>query len=197
MTEHFYLTIAQATETVFTVKASKFIGHAYPIESQEEAKLHLAQLQNLHPKANHICFAFVLANGYTKSSDDGEPSGSAGKPMANQLQSKNLKNILIAVVRYFGGTELGVPGLISAYKNTALETLQEAEIIQKHFYSLYTIEFPVEKISWIMKVFKKHEVQIVAENFSTQYVYSIKVQQNLEKTFLEDLKADYQIVITK
>jgi uncharacterized YigZ family protein len=197
MTEHFYYTIAQATETQLTIKASKFIGYAYPIESQKEAKSLLDQLRNTHPKANHICFAFVLSDGYAKSSDNGEPSGSAGKPMANQLQSKNLKNTMIAVVRYFGGTELGVPGLISAYKNAALNTLNEAEIIQKHFYNFCIIEFPVEKISWVMNIFKKHLVVILEENFSKQYAYTIKVRRSQEAAFFEDLQTDYQIVITQ
>ncbi len=158
-----YLTIAKPAEGLYKDKGSKFISWAYPVKDLEEIKSHLASLKEAHPKARHICYAFRL--GFTpeeaRSNDDGEPPGSAGKPILNTILSHNVHFVLVAVVRYFGGTLLGVPGLIHAYKEGAIDALANAEIYEKEPMSVRCIEFSYAKMNEVMKICKKHPIQLV------------------------------------
>src|SRR6478609_119456 len=133
MNADFYNTITGASTAEFKDRGSRFIAFTYPINNTEDFKLHRAQLKKEHPKANHHCFAYRLGTEGVnyRVSDDGEPSGSAGRPILGQIDSHQLTNILIIVARYFGGTLLGVPGLINAYKTTAGLTIRQTGIIQK------------------------------------------------------------------
>src|SRR5678816_1751573 len=131
--KEFYYTISQTAFAEFKDRGSRFLAYAFPIQSTEEFKNYLQQLKKEHPKAVHHCFAYRVgldANNF-RSSDDGEPSGTAGKHILGQIDSKELTNVLVVVVRYFGGTLLGVPGLINAYKTAAALALQETAIIPK------------------------------------------------------------------
>ena len=126
-----YYSIKDSTEGQYKEKGSKFISYAYPVTSEEQVEERLEEIRNLHHKARHHCYAYEIGidgNRY-RANDDGEPAGSAGKPIQNTLFSANLHFILVAVVRYFGGTLLGVPGLIHAYKEASVDALKQAEIV--------------------------------------------------------------------
>lgn len=129
-----YHTIVNVARSEFSDRGSKFLGYAFPVGSVEEGKARLQQVKKEHPKATHHCFAWKIGQlGEThRVSDDGEPSGSAGRPILNQLQSFNLTNVMVIVVRYYGGTMLGIPGLINAYKTTAADALNKAGNIEKN-----------------------------------------------------------------
>lgn len=148
-----YYTIQSRSEGLFKDKGSKFIGLAFPISSEEELKKHLAELRNAHPSARHICYAFRInpEKEYWRTNDDGEPSSSAGKPILGQIRSYDLQNVLVAVVRYFGGTLLGVPGLIHAYKTAAGEALSAATVIMKTITRPLLLSVPYEQTGEVMK----------------------------------------------
>ena len=152
-----YTTIKSASTAVFKDRGSRFIGLAYPVSSQEEVKPILDSLRKEYHDARHHCFAYMI--GYQRLiwriNDDGEPSGTAGKPILGQINSANLTNILIVVVRYFGGTLLGVPGLINAYRSAASEALSNAEIIECIVRDFYRLDFPYVSINDVMKILKE------------------------------------------
>src|ERR1700754_4353082 len=138
-----YKTIDKPTEGIFRDRGSKFLGYAYPINSENDIKAIVAGLKAEHPKANHHCWAMRLTidRSVFRVNDDGEPSGTAGRPILNTLLSKDLTNLVVVVVRYFGGTLLGVPGLINAYKVATEEVLNQSVIISKTLNDVYTVSF--------------------------------------------------------
>jgi uncharacterized YigZ family protein len=172
--QEFYNTIAQPSRAEFKDRGSKFIGYAYPIETVDGFKKQLQGLKKEHPKAVHHCFAYRLGtDGNTfRSSDDGEPSGTAGKPILGQIDSKEITNVLIVVVRYWGGTLLGVPGLINAYKTSASLALQVTPIIQKQIEVNYTIQFDYTQMNEIMLILKQYNCTILHQEL--QLFCSIK-----------------------
>ncbi|MBL0329149.1 MAG: YigZ family protein [Bacteroidetes bacterium] len=164
--EDTYFTIKEPSEGLFKDRGSKFLGLAFPVSSEEEIKKHLADLKKLHPGANHHCYAFRLGadkQAY-RANDDGEPSNTAGKPILGQIQSKDLTNILIVVVRYFGGTLLGVSGLINAYKLAALDAINNAQITEKTVNDYYSIRFDYVHMNEVMKIIKDQELKIESQN---------------------------------
>jgi uncharacterized YigZ family protein len=159
-----FKTIALACEEViFKEKGSKFLGYAFPIEKEEDVKPILENLRKQHPNAVHYCYAYqlgVLPQLYYRTNDDGEPGNTAGTPIYGQIQSFALTNILVVVVRYFGGIKLGVGGLISAYKITAQLTLQECEIIEKTVDVRFLISFDYKNMNKVMRVIKEKKLEI-------------------------------------
>lgn len=153
----FYNTIAQEAQAEFKDRGSKFIAYAFPITSKDDVKKALAGLKKEHPKAVHHCFAYRLGlDGIQfRVSDDGEPAGTAGKPIMGQIDSKQVTNTCIIVVRYFGGTLLGVPGLINAYKTAASLVLQVVPVIQKPVMRKFSIQFDYTQINDIMLIVKQ------------------------------------------
>jgi uncharacterized YigZ family protein len=152
-----YHAIDKPSEAEFKDRGSKFLAFAYPIDTVEEFREKLKALKEAHPKAAHFCFAYRLGtdgNAF-RSSDDGEPAGSAGKPILGSIDSKNLTNILVVVVRYFGGTLLGVPGLINAYKMVTSLVLQTTPIREKPILAMYKLEFDYTLLNDIMMVIKR------------------------------------------
>ena len=151
-----YLTIKLSTEGLYKEKGSRFISYAFPVSTQEEIKMHLETLRRQHHAARHHCYAWMLGvnRDNFRSNDDGEPSGSAGRPILGQINSFNLTNILVVVVRYFGGKLLGVPGLINAYRTAAGSALLSAEIISLVELVNFEIEFPYASLNDIMKIIK-------------------------------------------
>ena len=150
----FYLTIGQNSVAEFKDRGSRFLAYAFPIETADDFKKHLAELKKDHLKAVHHCFAYRIGldgNNF-RVSDDGEPSGSAGRPILGQLDSKQITNTLIVVVRYFGGTLLGVPGLINAYKTAAALSLQTTTVIQKPIEVAYELHFDYTKMNEVMMI---------------------------------------------
>ncbi len=162
-----YTTIAQATEEIlFKEKSSKFFGYAFPIQSEEEVKPIIEQLRKLHPHAVHYCYAYQIGTEKIsyRANDDGEPSNTAGAPIYGQIQSFGLTNILLVVVRIFGGIKLGVGGLITAYKTTAQLVLEVAEIIEKTIDIHFLISFDYKNMNKVMRVIKEKKLDIVTQS---------------------------------
>jgi uncharacterized YigZ family protein len=164
--QDFYFTITQTSTTEFKDRGSKFIAYAFPIDTVDDFKKQLQALKKEHTKAAHHCFAYRIGtdgNAF-RSSDDGEPSGTAGKPILGQLDSKQVTNAAIVVVRYFGGTLLGVPGLINAYKTTAALALQVTPIIQKQIEIKHSIEFDYTQMNEVMLILKQYGCTIINQD---------------------------------
>lgn len=159
----FYKTIDQPAIAEFKDKGSKFIAYTFPIDTVDEFKAHLQHLKKEHPKAAHHCFAYRIGTdgNVFRVSDDGEPSGTAGKPILGQIDSKEVTNIAIIIVRYFGGTLLGVPGLINAYKTTSSLALQVTKIIHRQIETKYIIHFDYTKMNDIMMVLKQCNCTVI------------------------------------
>jgi uncharacterized YigZ family protein len=160
-----YYTIDQPSVAEFKDRGSKFLAYAFPIQTVDDFKKQLKQLKEEHPKAVHHCFAYRIGTDKNnfRSSDDGEPSGSAGKPILGQIDSKELSNIAVVVVRYFGGTLLGVPGLINAYKTSTSLALQLTAIVQKPILINYDLHFDYTMMNDVMMVVKRFSC-IVLQN---------------------------------
>ena len=171
-----YKTIAAAAEGVFRDRGSKFIGYAYPIRSEEEVKPILLNLREEHAKARHFCWALRMSpdRGIFRIQDDGEPSGTAGRPILNTMLSADITNVLIVVVRYFGGTLLGVPGLINAYKTAAAAAIQGASILEKTVNDVYELQFDYLMMNDMMKLIKEERLTILSQDFDNSC--SIKVE---------------------
>ena len=165
-TDSHYYTIEKPSVAEFKERGSKFIAYAFPIADVSEFKLRLAEIKKEHPKATHHCFAYRLGlDGNTyRVSDDGEPSGSAGKPILGQIDSKQVTNVLVIVARYFGGTQLGIPGLITAYKTTTAFALQTTAIVQKPVLHHFQLQFDYTQMNEVMMVVKQFDC--VVENYS-------------------------------
>lgn len=174
-----YLTIEKKSEGTFRDRGSKFIGLAFPVSTEKEVKEILTELKKNHPSANHYCFAYRLGadkQNY-RANDDGEPAGSAGRPILGQLQSKDLTDVLIVVVRYFGGTLLGVPGLINAYKQAAVEAIKSSTIVEKHILFNYMLDFSFDRINYAMRLLKENECKIISQTFTETCQIQFKIRK--------------------
>jgi uncharacterized YigZ family protein len=174
-----YRTIEKPVEGIFRDRGSKFLAFAYPISNESELKNILFPLKNEHPKANHHCWAMRLGvdRSVFRINDDGEPSGTAGRPILNTLLSRDLTNIIIIVVRYFGGTLLGVPGLINAYKMATEEALKLAVVIEKTVNDVYTISFEYLQMNDIMKVIKDDNLTILNQAFDNDCSITLSIRK--------------------
>ncbi|MES2457268.1 MAG: YigZ family protein [Bacteroidota bacterium] len=174
-----YKTIERPSEGVFRDKGSKFIAYAYPLRSEEEVKDLLQALRSEHPKARHYCWALRLSpdRNVFRIQDDGEPSGTAGHPILNTLLSADLTNILIVVVRYFGGTLLGVPGLINAYKTAAVEAIKESKILEKTVNDHYELQFDYLAMNEVMKLVKEEKLHVLSQQFDNQCSLRFEVRK--------------------
>jgi uncharacterized YigZ family protein len=182
-------TINKATEGFYKEKGSKFFGYAQHVSCEQTAKNCIEKLKKKHPKARHACYAYVLGfkKNIFKSSDDGEPSGTAGKPILNQIQKNNLTNVLIVVVRYFGGTLLGVSGLIRAYRKAVEKSLEAAVFIKMELFDQYSIKFRYEQQSDVQRVLKQMGVKTLNERYETMCVYDVAVKKQIKNQLLEKL----------
>lgn len=174
-----YQTITQTSEGIFRDKGSKFIAYTYPIKLEADVKEIIAKLRTEHPKARHFCWALRLSpdRNVFKLNDDGEPSGTAGRPILNTLLSADVTNILVVVVRYFGGTLLGVPGLINAYKNATVEALNASEIITKTVNDVYELEFDYLMMNDVMRTMKEEQLNIIKQKFDTYCSLTFEVRK--------------------
>jgi uncharacterized YigZ family protein len=174
------LTISSGSEGLYKEKGSRFISFAYPVTSEEEVKQHLQELKKKYYDARHHCYAYRL--GVTGESwravDDGEPSGTAGKPILGQLLSNNLTNIVVFVVRYFGGVKLGVPGLISAYRSATADSIQNAEIIEEEDKAGFSIGFDYPVMNDVMKIIKEEQPEIVRQEFEIVCRIDLRIRRN-------------------
>ena len=174
-----YKTIAKPAEGSYSEKRSKFLAYAFPVQNEQEVKQRLAEIQKKHWDARHHCYAYILGpnkDAY-RLNDNGEPSGTAGRPIYGQLLSKDLTNTLVIVVRYFGGIKLGVSGLQNAYKVAAREALEAAIIEERTVQETYRVTFEYVKMNDIMQILKDPEVQVLDRQSYMQCIYTISVRQ--------------------
>lgn len=185
-----YKTIAKPAEGSYSEKRSKFLAYAFPVQSEQEVKQRLAEIQKKHWDARHHCYAYILGahkDAY-RMNDNGEPSGTAGRPIYGQLLSKDLTNTLVIVVRYFGGIKLGVSGLQNAYKVAAKEALDAAVIEERTVQETYRVTFEYVKMNDIMQILKDPEVQVIDRQSYMQCIYTISVRQRESDRITEALK---------
>jgi len=191
MTEkEFFYTIDKSAVAEFKDRGSRFMAFAFPIAAKEDFKTQLAGVKAEHPKATHFCFAYRIGldgNNF-RSGDDGEPSGSAGKPILGQIDSKELTNTLIIVVRYFGGSLLGVPGLINAYKTAASLVLQVTPILQKQVEVNYHLQFDYTMMNDIMIIVKQYNCTVLSQEMQLFCSMNIGIPVNRVASILNRLK---------
>jgi uncharacterized YigZ family protein len=188
----FYNTIEQESFAEFKDRGSKFLAFAYPFKDVAQLKPILQSLKKEHAKAVHFCFAYRIGNdgNVFRSTDDGEPSGTAGKPILGQIDSKEITNVLIVVVRYFGGSLLGVPGLINAYKTAAALSLQVVPIVQKPVEKLFRLQFDYTQQNAIMQIIHKYgcNVQSIDNQLFSTMELAIPISRQQEVTYaIKDL----------
>lgn len=188
--QDFYYTISSNGTAEFKERGSKFIAYAFPIKSVGDFKQCLDLLKKEHPKASHHCFAYRLGldgNNF-RVSDDGEPSGTAGRPILGQIDSKQVTDILIVVVRYFGGTLLGVPGLINAYKTAASLVLQTTAIVQKSVELAYTLQFDYTIVNEVMNIIKQYNITVIEKDLNLFCSMKIGIQKSRLEEVMYKLK---------
>ncbi len=193
-----YKTIAIASEEIlFKEKNSKFFGYAFPITSENQIKELLVPLRKKHFNAVHFCYAFQIGVEpiYFRANDDGEPSNTAGMPIYGQIQSFGLTNVLVIVVRYFGGTKLGVGGLISAYRIAAQMALENAKIIEKTIDLHYLISFDYKNMNKVMRVLKEKSIAIVSQNMNLSCEIEIAIRKNNAENIYEIFNSMFEINI--
>ena len=196
MTEpDFYYTLQKPATAEHKDRNSRFIACAYPVVSSDEAKEKLKAIKKEHPKANHHCFAYRIGldgNNF-RVSDDCEPAGTAGRPILGQIDSCNLTNVLIVVVRYFGGTLLGVPGLIQAYKTTASLALQLTPVVQKPVLITYLISFDYTVLNEVMTIVKQYNITIEKQDISMFCSMKLGIPKKDEAVVVEQLQSIHSV----
>ena len=199
MASDYYYTIEKPSVAEFKDRGSKFIAYAFPIADVNEFKENLAAVKKEHPKATHHCFAyrFGLDGNNFRVNDDGEPSGSAGRPILGLIDSKQVTNILIIVVRYFGGTLLGVPGLINAYKTAAALALQVTPIVQKPIEVNYSLQFDYTLINDVMTIVKQYNCTVINQEMQLFCRMKIGIPKNRLEEVLYKLKGFHSLEIGK
>ncbi len=193
-----YKTITQPSqEALFKNKNSKFYGYAFPVSNEAEVKNNIETLKKQHHSARHWCYAYQLGKEtFTyRANDDGEPSNSAGQPIYGQIQSFNVTNILIIVVRYFGGVKLGVGGLINAYKTTAKLALENSSIIEKTINIEYLITFDYKNMNKVMRIIKEKQINIVNQKLELDCKIHISVRKKNSQSTFEAFNQLYEISI--
>jgi len=192
-----YLTIQAPQQTIFKDKGSKFLAFAFPVENDTQIKAILFRLKKEHPTANHHCYAYILGADKQnfRANDDGEPNGTAGKPILGQIDSNKLTNCLIVVVRYFGGTKLGVSGLIDAYKECAKQTISETTIIEESILYYYNLQCSYETINKVYQIIHLVQASIIEQFLDNQSTFMIALDQDKAST-LESKLIDDRIAFT-
>ena len=188
--EDTFKTISKPSEGIFKDKGSRFIAYLYPIQSELDIKDIIAELKSIHPKASHHCWALRLSQDRSifRLNDDGEPSGTAGRPILNTLLSFDLTNVIAVVVRYFGGTLLGIPGLINAYKTATNEAIQASEIIEKTVDLVFKIEFSHSVMNEVMKVVKDENIKIFNQSFDLNCTFNLEIRQSQVNKVIDRLE---------
>lgn len=186
-TKDTYKTLAKPSEEIlYKEKNSKFFGYAFPVTNEDEIKNHLETLRKQHHGAVHFCYAFQLGTDKIqyRANDDGEPSNSAGMPIYGQIQSFGVTNVLVVVVRFFGGVKLGVGGLISAYRTSAQMALENAEIIEKTIDIFFKIDFDYKNMNKVMRIIKEKNLSIISQNMNESCEITIATRKkNAELIF--------------
>ena len=191
-----FLTIDRASdEILYKDKGSKFFGYAFPIENEIDVKRNIYLLKEKHKSAGHFCYAYRLgANGNThKVSDDGEPNNSAGMPILGQLKAKNITNTLVVIVRYYGGTKLGVGGLISAYRTTSKQSLDTCKITTLHIKEIILVHFTYNELSHVMRIVKKYNLEILEQHQELECWLKILVKKRDLELVKSTFKSHHKI----
>ena len=185
-----YLSIAAPSQGLYKENGSKFLAFAYPVEQEDQAMEIVANLKKEYFDARHHCYAYRigLTGDKWRMNDDGEPSSSAGRPIYGQLLSNELSDILVVVVRYFGGIKLGVPGLIRAYKSATADAIANAEIIEKIAGEFFTITFDYLQMNDVMKVLKEMNITPISQSFDLTCTMEVRVRLTQIEQFYESLK---------
>lgn len=185
-----YRTIAQPAEGLYKEKGSKFIALAYPVYSEEEIKETLAELRKQYYDARHHCYAYSLGADKSRyrANDDGEPNHSAGDPILGQMRSADLTNVLVVVVRYFGGTKLGVSGLINAYKTATAEALANATVVEAYETVLLQAQFEYPQMNDVMSLVKEYDLAVKEQDFALDCRITLEVRKALQEEITEKLK---------
>lgn len=181
-----YKTVTKSSEGIFRDRGSKFIACIFPLSSEAGLKEIVSNVKSIHPKANHHCWALRLSPNRSvfRLNDDGEPSGTAGRPILNTLLSFDLTNVIVIVVRYFGGTLLGVPGLINAYKKATIEAINASVIIELTINSIYEISFDHAQMNDIMKIIKDENLKIRSQQFYDACKLQVEIRQASQELIL-------------
>ena len=185
-----YKSIAGLSEGLFKDNGSRFIAKAFPVESEAEVKEIVAAIRKEYHDARHHCYAYRIGlDGSTwRANDDGEPSGSAGRPILGQIDSAGLSDILVVVIRYFGGIKLGIPGLIRAYKTSTADALAQATVMEKVAGRWVTLRFPYDSLPAVMKAVKDLGLPQRGQSFQEECALEVRVRRSLEQDFLERIE---------
>jgi uncharacterized YigZ family protein len=191
MAEDTYLTLAEISEGLYKEKGSKFIAIAYPVRDEDEVKEKLEEVKKTYYDARHHCYAYILGKDKKnfRANDDGEPNHSAGDPILGQIRSHELSDVLIVVVRYFGGTKLGVGGLIHAYKTAAAEAIFNNTIIEKIVKERISIRFDYLSMNDVMKIIKDYDLEILQQHFDNDCEMQLLVRQSISEEVRSKLKS--------
>ncbi|MDE6446180.1 MAG: YigZ family protein [Alistipes sp.] len=190
MAEDTYLTVEEAAEAASRERSSKFLAYIYPVRNEEEIRQHLDTLRKRYFDATHHCYAWRLGpqGERFRANDDGEPSGTAGKPILGQMLSGNVTDCLIVVVRYFGGTKLGVPGLIAAYREAAAEALAAAKVVERTVDRAITVDFPYAAMNDIMRAVKECQPVIRSQCFDNLCTLELTIRESRADELEQRLK---------
>ena len=192
-----YKTITEPSEGYYKEKGSKFIARLAHVESEEACKAFLDELKKTYYDARHHCYAYRIGpeKERTRSNDDGEPGGSAGKPILNQLLSYELYNVMVVVIRYFGGTKLGVSGLIHAYKVSTQEAIEAAKILTKHITLSYQLCFEYPKLNDVMRIIKEEKIKVLEQEFGVSCFIKIEIKKSKIETSFSRFEKLYGLEI--
>lgn len=194
-----YQTLKSGSEGVYKEKGSKFIAFAHPVKNEDDIKLKLDHYKKVYYDARHVCYAYRL--GYHgedfRQNDDGEPSGTAGKPILGQLLSNELSQVLIVIIRYFGGVKLGVGGLINAYKSAAADAIINGEIIERVITQKYELRFEYPLMNDVMRLIKDEELHMIEQEFEMSCKICLNIRLSQEERIVNRLKQLYQLKIIK
>jgi uncharacterized YigZ family protein len=191
-----YRTLLQPSQSdTLTIKKSKFIGLALPVTSENDIKIALEKVKSDFAGASHWCYAYKIGfeNEQVRYSDDGEPNNSAGKPIFGQILNYDLQNVLVVVVRYYGGTKLGVGGLMSAYKEAAFEALQNAEIVIKEITSVLVVNFKYELLNEVMRIAKQYNLEFLEQQLELECLMKFEVAKRHLSSVVEQFQRHYEI----
>ena len=190
MDDDIYKTIAKPAEGIYKEKGSKFLAFAYPVISEEQIRTHLQDLKKQYYDARHHCYAYRLSpdGSVWRANDDGEPSSSAGKPILGQLLSMNLTDVVVFVIRYFGGIKLGVPGLIFAYRSATADALANAEIIEKTNNDIFTVNFSYAVMNDVMKLIKDEQPEIIEQNFDLSCSIILSIRKSKSNLLIDKFR---------
>jgi len=192
-----YKEVKKNTTGIYKEKGSKFIAYSYPVYSEEEVKEKLEEVRKLEHSARHYCYAYILNpdKSAQRANDDGEPSSTAGKPILGQILSNDLTNILVVVVRYFGGVKLGVPGLIRSYKTAAAEAILEATIITKTIKEQYEVSFKYPQMNDVMRLIKEYDLEVVNTDFQIDCKLIFAVPKSKANDVVDTFKKNHELRI--